>query len=59
MKCWECKEQVSKAMRVCYLDGDKEKTRDVCLACEKQLIYDPCHFVRVKTIRARQLKGAH
>lgn len=57
MKCWECKQQISKARRVCYLDNQTEKTRDVCLACEKQLSYDPCHFVRVKSIRTTQLRG--
>ena len=57
MKCWECKKDIREAIQVSYLDEHKEKTRDVCLECQKQLSYDPCHFVRVKSIRARQLRG--
>jgi len=56
MKCWECKQQIKQARRVCYLTDDQEKTRNVCLDCEKKLTYDSCHFVQVESIRKGQLR---
>ncbi len=55
MKCWECKKEIQRAIRVCYLDDSQEKNRDVCPVCEKKLVYDACHFVRVERITKRQL----
>ena len=55
MKCWECKKKTGKAIRVNYIDGENEKTRDVCLGCEKQLTFDPSHFVEVERINRGQL----
>ncbi len=55
MKCWECKtKDIPQAIRVCYWDGEHEKTRDVCPDCEKKLGYNACHFVEVEKITKRQ-----
>jgi predicted amidophosphoribosyltransferase len=38
MKCWECKKQVTKARRICYVDdSDNERFRNVCDDCYPKL----------------------
>jgi len=63
MKCWECKKKISSAIRVCYLEyheevgESKEKFRDVCKECHPKLKFNTCHFVEVKKITGKQIKG--
>jgi len=63
MKCWECKKKISSAIRVCYLEyheeagESKEKFRDVCKECYPKLKFNSCHFVEVKKITGKQIKG--
>jgi uncharacterized CHY-type Zn-finger protein len=57
MKCWECKKEISKANLLHYYDGYQEKSRDVCDECEKELVFNPCHYVEVNRITQRQLKN--
>ena len=58
MKCWECKKEVSKARIVHYYspEQDKEASRDICYDCLPKLAFNPCHYVEVKSIRARATK---
>ena len=56
MKCWECKEQVVRATRIPYTDGEQDKHRDVCGDCLKLLTFNKCHFVEVERITRRQIK---
>ena len=62
MKCWECKELISSAVRVCYLElheeigESKAKYRDVCKNCYPKLKFNPCHFVEVEKITGKQSK---
>ena len=62
MKCWECKKEINKAVRVCYLEhheesgSSKEKYRDVCKECYPKLKFNPCHYVEVNKITQRSLK---
>ncbi len=61
MKCWECKKEISSAVRVCYLEyheevgKSKERFRDVCKECYPYLKFNPCHFVGVKKITGKQI----
>jgi len=55
MRCWECKKEIQRSIRVCYLDDEREKTRDICPECEKLLTYNSCHFVEVERITRGQL----
>ena len=59
MKCWECKNQITKAHRVFYFSPEQEKeaVRDVCPKCYEKLAFDPCHYVRVEKITQRSLKA--
>ncbi len=50
MRCWVCKTRITRASRVNYTDGIKDKGRDVCDDCYKHLKFNACHFVEVKRV---------
>ena len=56
MKCWECKTEATKAVRVHYTDGMEEKSRDVCDDYLKLIKFNMCHFVEVEKITQGQIK---
>ena len=56
MKCWECKKEITRAVRVCYTDSYDSKFRDVCEDCYTKIKFNPCHIVEVDRITQTQLK---
>jgi hypothetical protein len=59
MKCWECKQETSKAHRVFYVSflQEKEKGRNVCPECYEKLQFNSCHYVEVEKITQKSLKN--
>ena len=58
MKCWECKNPITRARVVHYFSPSQEKeaSRDVCFDCLPLLTFDPCHYVRVKKLTQGSLR---
>jgi len=61
MKCWECRKEISKGLKVQYWEGNSNKEcknikiRKVCEECHSQLKRDTYGFVEVDKIIKRQL----